>query len=117
MEIRYRYYPYVMAALEKAGLDEGRMELVDFVLDRRGMGQYHLRGADMPPPAGAHYEPLSLASVANTDPLADPFDHYGEWERHPLRFGESSFDFGERQISVQAGECEPGYLPVRTATA
>ena len=53
MEIRYRYYPYVMAALEKAGLDEGRMELVDFVLDRRGMGQYHLRGADVPPPAGA----------------------------------------------------------------
>ena len=106
-----------MAALEKAGLDEGRMELVDFVLDRRGMGQYHLRGADEPPPAGAHYEPVSLASVANTDPLADPFDHYGEWERHPLRFGEIGFDFGERQITVQAGECEPGYLPVRTATA
>lgn len=112
----YRYYPYVMAALAEAGLDEGRMELVDFALDRRGMGQYHLRGPDAPTPADAHYEPVSLAAVANTDPLADPFGRYADWQRHPLRPGEIGFDFGERQAS-NGGECEPGYLPVRTATA
>ena len=113
----YRYYPYVMAALADAGLDERRMELVDFALDRRGMGQYHLRGPDAPAPADAHYESVSLAAVANSDPLADPFGQYADWRRHPLRPGEIGFDFGERQVSVNAGECEPGYLPVRTATA
>lgn len=112
----YRYYPYVMAALAEAGLDEGRMELVDFALDRRGMGQYHLRGPDVPAPVDAHYEPVSLAAVANADPLADPFGRYAGWERHPPGPGEIGFDFGERQVSSDAGECEPGFLPVRTAT-
>ena len=113
----YRYYPYVMAALKKAGLDESRMELIDFALDRRGMGQYHLRGPDVPAPVDAHFESVSLAAVANTDPLADPFSLYRHWQRHPLQHGEIGFDFGERQVTVDAGECEPGYLPVRTATA
>ena len=113
----YRYYPYVMAALARAGLDERRMELVDFALDRRGMGQYPLRGPDAPAPVDAHYEPVSLARVANCDPLADPFGEYADWRRHPLQAGEIGFDFGERQVSVDPGECEPGYLPVRAATA
>ena len=113
----YRYYPYVMAALAEAGLDESRMELIDFALDRRGMGQYHLRGPDVPTPVDGRYEPVSLAAVANTDPLADPFGLYARWQRHPLQPGEIGFDFGERQVSIDAGECEPGYLPVRTATA
>ena len=113
----YRYYPYVMAALTEAGLDEGQMELIDFALDRRGMGQYHLRGADVITPADARYESVPIATVANTDPLADPFSLYGQWQRHPLQPGEIGFDFGERQVSIDAGETEPGYLPVRTATA
>ena len=113
----YRYYPYVMAALAEAGLDESQMELIDFALDRRGMGQYHLRGPDARVPVDAHYEPISLAAVASTDPSADPFSLYGHWQRHPLQPGEIGFDFGERQVSIDAGECEPGYLPVRTATA
>ena len=112
----YRYYPYVMAALTEAGLDEGQMELIDFALDRRGMGQYHLRGADVRTPADAHYETVSIAAVANTDPLADPLGLYGHWQRNLLRPAEIGFDFGERQVSVEAGETEPGYLPVRTAT-
>ena len=106
----FRYYPYVMAALAEAGLDEQQMELVDFALDRRGMGQYHLRGPDVPEPQGGHYEPISLASIANCDPLADPFGRYDEWRRHPLKPGEIGFDF------AYWGECEPGFLPVRPAT-
>jgi len=107
---KYRYYPYVMAALVKAGLEEKQAELVDFALDRRGMGQFHLRGPDVPEPIDGHYEPISIASVANVNPLADPFGQYDGWTRHPLNPGEIGFDFGEW------GECEPGYLPVRPAT-
>ena len=106
----FRYYPYVMAALAKAGMDEGQMELVDFALDRRGMGQYHLRGPDVPEPKEAHHEPVSIAAAANCDPLDDPFGLYGKWKRYPLGPGEIGFDFGEW------GEFEPGYLPVRPAT-
>ena len=106
----FRHEPYVMAALTEAGLDERQMESVDFALDRRGMGQYHLRGPDVPGLTDSHFEPVSLASVANCDPLADPFGRYDGWTRRPLEPGEIGFDFGEW------GECEPGYLPVRPAT-
>ncbi len=106
----FRYYPYVMAALAKAGLDEQQMELVDFALDRRGMGQYHLRGPDVPKPTDSHYEPISLESIANSDPLADPFGKYEAWKRRPLKPDQIGFDFGEW------GECDAGYFPVRPAT-
>lgn len=107
---KYRYYPYVMAALVQAGLEEKEAELVDFALDRPGMGQFHLRGPDVPEPIAGHYEPIPMAPVANTNPLADPLGRYSGWTRHPLQLGEIGFDFGEW------GECEPGYWPVRPAT-
>ncbi|GEM_PF-1424363 len=106
----YRAVPYTLAAAAAAGLDEKQMELTDFALDRQGMGQYPLRGPDAPIPADAHYVPVPLASVANTDPLADPFNLYSEWKRHPLQDKELGYDFGDW------GPFEPGYFPVRKTT-
>jgi hypothetical protein len=106
----YRHAPYTLAAVAKAGLDEKQMELADFALDRQGMGQFHLRGPDAPDLTDARYQPVSLASAANADPLSDPFNVYADVKRHPLQAGELGFDFGDW------GEFEPGFFPVRKLT-
>jgi hypothetical protein len=105
-------YPYVERALAQAGLTEKEQYLNDMVYRKKGWGwEWGMRGAKLPALPDSHFEPISIAGVANRNPLGYPL-----LAQDPaptavaLKPGEIGFQFQE------SGPPVPGYLPVRWGT-
>jgi len=105
-------FPYVEQALTTAGHSEKDRYLTDMVYRKKGWGwEWGMRGKKIEALPDCHYEPISITTVANRNPLGYPLlDKDPAPTAVALKPGELGFQFQE------SGPPLPGYLPVRWGT-